>query len=65
MSPSIMVFRRRVIYVNEIKVEGLVGVIGWCILMDLKIQTKSSVIGSTILKYVLKSCVIRLMIHKF
>ena len=43
----------------------LVGVIGWCILMDLKIQTKSSVIGSVILKYVLKSCVIRLMIHKF
>lgn len=43
----------------------LVEVIGWCILMDLKIQTKSSVIGSVILKYVLKSCVIRLMIHKF
>ena len=44
---------------------NLVGVIGWCILMDFKIQTKSSVIGSMILKYILKSCVIRLMIHKF
>ena len=33
--------------------------------MDLKIRTKSSVIGSMILKYVLKLCVIGLMIHKF
>ena len=33
--------------------------------MNLKIQTKSSVIGSIIFKYVLKSCVIGLMIHKF
>ena len=43
----------------------LVGVIGCCILMDLKIRTKSSVIGSMIFKSVLKSCVIDLMIHKF
>ena len=33
--------------------------------MDLKIRTKSSVIGSMIFKSVLKSCVISLMIHKF
>ncbi|CDY65782.1 BnaA03g56260D [Brassica napus] len=33
--------------------------------MDLKIRTKSSVIGSVIFKSVLKSCVIGLMIHKF
>ena len=43
----------------------LVGVIGCYILMDLKIRTKSSVIGSMIFKYVLKSGVIDLMIHKF
>ena len=42
-----------------------VGIIGCSILMDLKIQTKSSVIGSIILKSVLKSYVIGLMIHKF
>ena len=33
--------------------------------MDLKIWTKFSVIGSVILKFVLKSCVIDLIIHKF
>ena len=38
---------------------------GCCILKDLKIQTKSSVIGFMIFKSVLKSCVISLMIHKF
>ena len=43
----------------------LVGGIGCCILMDLKIRTKSSVIGSMIFKSVLESCVIGLMIHKF
>ena len=56
-----------------------VGIIGCCILMDLKIRIKSSVIGSMsfksvlkscvistiIFKSVLKSCVIGLMIHKF
>ena len=41
------------------------GVIGCCILIDLKIQTKSSVIGSMIVKSVLKSCVIGLIIYKF
>ena len=41
------------------------GVIGCCILMGLKIRTKSSVIGSMIFKFVLKSCVTGLMIHKF
>ena len=46
-------------------VQPVVGVIGCCILMDLKIRTKSSVIGSMIFKSVLKSCVIGLMIHKF
>jgi len=43
----------------------LLRVIGCCILIDLKIRTKSSVIGSMIFKSVLKSCVIGLMIHKF
>ena len=33
--------------------------------MDLKIRTKSTVIGSIIFKSILKSCVISLMIHKF
>ena len=37
------------------------GVIGCCILIDLQIQIKSSVIGSIIFKYVLKSCVIDLV----
>ena len=32
--------------------------------MDLKIQTKFSVIASMIFSFVLKSCVIGLMIHK-
>ena len=41
------------------------GVIGCCIWIDLKIQTKSSVISYVILKSVLKSCVIGLIIHKF
>ena len=40
-----------------------VKVIGCCILMDLKIRTKSSIIGSIIFKYILKLCVIGLMIH--
>ena len=43
----------------------LAGVIGCCILMDLKSRTKSSVISSMIFKSVLQSCVIGLMIHKF
>ena len=42
-----------------------VRVIGCCILMDLKIRIKSSVIGFIIFKSILKSCVISLMIHKF
>ena len=45
--------------------QHLVGVIDCCILMDLKIRTKSSVISSVIFKSVLKSGVIGLMIHKF
>ena len=39
-------------------------VIGCCILMDLKIRTKSSVISSMIFKYILKLCVIGLVIYK-
>ena len=42
-----------------------VRVIGCCILIDLKIRIKSSVISSMIFKSVLKSCVIGLMIYKF
>ena len=41
------------------------GVIGCCILIGLKIRTKSSVIGFMIFNSLLKSCVISLMIHKF
>ena len=40
------------------------GVIGFMILMDLKIQEKSSVIGSMILKSVFKFIVIGSMILK-
>ena len=39
--------------------------IGCCILMNLKIRTKSSVIGSVIFKSLLKSGIIGLMIHEF
>ena len=41
------------------------GVIDWCILIDLEIQTKFTVIDFIVLKSRLKSCVIDLMIHKF
>ena len=42
-----------------------VRVIVCCILMDLKIWIKSSIIGFMIFKSVLKLCVIGLMIYKF
>ena len=51
--------------VNNFVLSSLVGISGCCILIDLKIWTKSSVIGSVIFKYVLKSSVIGLMIHEF
>lgn len=43
---------------------GLEGVMGLCIFMDLKIQSKSSVIGSTISKFNFKYGVINYMIFK-
>ena len=43
---------------------GLEGVMGLCIFMDLKIQSKSSIIGSIILKSNFKSGVIGYMILK-